>query len=101
MGTVLLNQMQKGLSRLGGANDGALSAALKDKLAHPHNLLEPATRALIPPELLPKLVDALGSAIDYAFLTMFVLMLLGVVISLFMGRYTPTSTPRPDESSAG
>jgi EmrB/QacA subfamily drug resistance transporter len=96
MGTVLLNQMQKGLSRLGGANDGALSAALKDKLAHPHNLLEPATRALIPPELLPQLVEALESAIGYAFLTMFVLMLLGIIPSLFMSRYTPTSTPRPD-----
>jgi hypothetical protein len=99
MGTVLLNNMEKRLTELGGASDGALSAALKDKLAHPQNLLEPSTRALIPPELLPKLVDALGSAIGYAFLTMFLLMLLGIIPSLFMSRYTPTSTPRPEETS--
>jgi EmrB/QacA subfamily drug resistance transporter len=99
MGTVLLNQMQKRLSLLGSTGDAQLSAAVRDKLAHPQNLLEPATRSLIPPELLPKLVDALGSAIDYAFLTMFALMLAGVIISLFMGRYTPASTPRPETSS--
>jgi EmrB/QacA subfamily drug resistance transporter len=99
MGTVLLHQMQKGLSQIGGATDNPLSTVAKEKLAHPHNLLEPATRALIPPEFLPKLVAALGSAIEFAFLTMFILMLLGIVTSRFMGQYTPTSTPRPGESS--
>jgi hypothetical protein len=96
MGTVLLHQMEKSLNRIASTTDVALSASLKEKLAHPQNLLEPGTRELIPPELLPQLVDALGNAIEYAFRTMFVLMVAGVVTSFFMGRYTPATTPRPD-----
>jgi EmrB/QacA subfamily drug resistance transporter len=96
MGPVLLHQMEKSLNRIASTADVALSASLKEKLAHPQNLLEPGTRELIPPELLPQLVDALGNAIEYAFLTMFVLMVAGVVTSFFMGRYTPATTPRPD-----
>jgi predicted MFS family arabinose efflux permease len=95
MGTVLFNQMHQGLNRLGGSANG-LSAELRDKLAHPQNLLEPATRALIPVDLLPTLIEILADSIWYAFLTAFVLMLLGVVTSLFMGSYTPANTPKPD-----
>jgi EmrB/QacA subfamily drug resistance transporter len=94
MGTVLFSQMQHGLNRLGSSADG-LSAELRDKLAHPQNLLEPATRASIPMDLLPKLVEILADSIWYAFLTAFVLMLLGIVASLFMGSYTPATTPKP------
>lgn len=94
MGTVLFNQMQHGLNRLGSSANG-LSAELLDKLAHPQNLLEPATRALIPADLLPKLIEILADSIWYAFLTAFVLMLLGIFASLFMGRYTPSNTPKP------
>jgi hypothetical protein len=50
MGTVLLNHMQQGLAKVGGG----LSATLRDKIANPQNLLEPATRASIPPEYLPQ-----------------------------------------------
>jgi hypothetical protein len=100
MGTVLLHRMEKSLNRMATTTDVALSASLKEKLAHPQNLLEPATRELIPTELLPHLVDALGNAISYAFLTMFVLMVAGVVTSFLMGRYTPATTPRPDGSQA-
>ena len=92
MGTVLLNQMQRGLEQLGPAAGGLLSPAVREKITNPQNLLEPATRALLPPELLPQLVGALANAIWYAFLTGFILMLLGVVASLFMG--TPPNTPR-------
>jgi predicted MFS family arabinose efflux permease len=100
MGTVLLSQMQRGLAQLG---DGGmtLSASLRDKVANPQNLLEPATRALIPQELLPELIDVLGHAIWYAFLTAFVLMVLGLSISFFMGSFTPTNTPRPDGNVTG
>jgi EmrB/QacA subfamily drug resistance transporter len=94
MGTVLFNQMQHGLNRLGSSANG-LSAELLDKLAHPQNLLEPATRALIPADLLPKLIEILADSIWYAFLTAFILMLLGIVTSLFMGSYTPANTPKP------
>ena len=81
MGTVLLNHMQQGLERVGGG----LSATVRDKIANPQNLLEPATRALIPQEILPKLIDLLADSIWYAFLTALALMLLGCVVSSAMG----------------
>ena len=96
MGTVLLHQMQRGLSHLSA---GGLSSALLDKLAHPQNLLEPATRAQIPPVLLPRLIAILGDAIWYAFLTGFALMIIGVGISFFMPKDTPAETPRPQRGS--
>ena len=96
MGTVLLNRMQGGLEQLGASAGVSLSAAVREKVVNPQNLLEPATRALIPADLLPKLVDILTHAIWYAFLTGFILMLMGIVASLFMAPYTPAKTPRQD-----
>ena len=90
MGTVLLNQMQSGLGRL---SQSGLSAALLDKLAHPQNLLEPATRLQISPELLPRLITILGDAIWYAFATGFALMIIGVACSLLMANSTPAAQP--------
>jgi len=101
MGTVLLSQMQRGLAKLGDGGGINLSASLRDKIANPANLLEPATRALIPQELLPQLIDILAHAIWYAFFTALVLMILGFGISFFMGPYTPANTPRPNEGRAG
>jgi EmrB/QacA subfamily drug resistance transporter len=86
LGTVLLHQMQRGLTQLSGTG---LSTVLLDKLSHPQNLLEPATRIQIPPELLPKLVAILGDAIWYAFLTGFVLMIVGIAAGLLMSSSTP------------
>ena len=90
MGTVLLNQMQSGLGRL---SQSGLSAALLDKLGHPQNLLEPATRLQISPELLPRLITILGDAIWYAFLTGFLLMIIGIASSLLMANATPATQP--------
>jgi EmrB/QacA subfamily drug resistance transporter len=95
LGTVLLGQMQQGLNRLGSSGSAALAPELRDRLTHPQNLLEPATRALIPPDLLPKLIALLADAIWYAFFTAFALMLVGVAISLLIGNYTPANTPKP------
>jgi len=91
MGSVLLHQMQLRLSQL---SDRGLSAVLLDKLAHPQNLLEPATRAQIPAALLPRLIAILGDAIWYAFLTGFALMIIGVGISFFMPKDTPADKQR-------
>jgi EmrB/QacA subfamily drug resistance transporter len=91
MGTVLLHQMQRGLSQLSGTG---LSTLLLDKLAHPQNLLEPATRMQIPRELLPRLIAILGDAIWCAFLTGFVLMIIGVAASLWMASSTPADATR-------
>jgi EmrB/QacA subfamily drug resistance transporter len=90
MGTVMLNQMQSGLGRL---SQSGLSAALLDKLANPQNLLEPATRVQISPELLPRLITILGDAIWYAFATGFALMIIGVATSLFLANATPAAQP--------
>ena len=92
MGTVLFNRMQQGLEKIGSG----LSTTVRDKVANPQNLLEPATRASIPPEFLPQLIDLLADSIWYAFLTAFLLMVIGCVVSTGMGSYTPANTPRPD-----
>src|SRR6185503_10703699 len=97
MGTVLLHQMQRGLNQLSASS---LSRDLLDKLAHPQNLLEPATRSQIPPELLPRLIAVLGEAIWYAFLSGFILMSCGVVASCFIPSSSPAdgrkAAPNPD-----
>ena len=91
MGTVLLNQMQRGLEQFSA---GTISDALRNKLAHPQNLLEPATRAQIPPELLPKLIAILGDAVWCAFLTGFALMIIGVAASFLMSKDTPAQAAK-------
>ena len=96
MGTVLLHQMQRGLSHL---SHGDLSNALLDKLAHPQNLLEPATRLQIPSELLPRLIAILGDSIWYAFLAGFILMIFGVITSYFMPDSTPDEAKQPGPKS--
>jgi MFS family permease len=92
MGTVLLYHMQQRLDQIGNA----VPATVRDTIANPHNLLEPAIRRSIPPELLPKLVGLLQDSIWYAFLTALALMIAGCVMSFRMGSYTPANTPRPD-----
>ena len=96
LGTVLLNQMQRGLSQLSGS---ALSTALLSKLAHPQNLLEPATRAQITPELLPRLITILGDAIWYAFLVGFLFMIIGVAVSFLLPSQTPTSAAQTRQNA--
>jgi EmrB/QacA subfamily drug resistance transporter len=97
MGTVMLSQMQRGLTQIKAGNS-TVPAEVWDKLANPQNLLEPVTRAQIPPELLPQLIAALGDAIWYAFFTAFILMLIGLATSFLMPGYTPATTPKPMQS---
>ena len=96
MGTVLLNQMQRGLSALEGSG---LTDGLLDKLANPQNLLEPGTRLQIPPDLLPRLIGILGDATWFAFATGFGLMVLGVALSFFMSRDTPADASKAHRST--
>jgi hypothetical protein len=98
MGTVMFSQMQNSLSQLRATNPN-VAAPVWDKLANPQNLLESATRAQIPSELLPKLIASLGDALWYAFMAGLVLMVIGVVVSFSMATYTPGTTPRPQESA--
>jgi MFS family permease len=94
MGTVLLHQMQRGLSKL---STSGLPSTLLDKLAHPQNLLEPATRMQITPELLPRLIEILSEALWYAFLTGFVLTAIGLIASLLMPRARPAEPAKRQE----
>lgn len=98
LGTVLLNRMQRGLEQLDTGVGASLSAAVREKITNPQNLLEPATRVLIPPEILPRLVDILATSIWCAFLTGFILMLLGVAASLFMASDTPAGKARSEDA---
>lgn len=93
MGTVLLHRMQRGLSRLSGGN---LSADLLEKLAQPQNLLEPATRAQIPAELLPQMIKVLGDAIWYAFTVGFTLMIAGALLSFLLSPTPPENVDRTE-----
>jgi len=95
MGTVLLNRMQSGLSQLSTIG---LAPGLHAKLADPQNVLLPATRAAIPAELLPKMVEILGDALWCAFLTGLLLMLAGLVISFWISSSTPGATPPSDNA---
>ena len=92
MGTMLLHRMQRGLSALSGSG---LPETLLDKLAHPQNLLEPATRAQIPAEILPRLIGILGDALWHAFVIGFVLMLGGLAISYLLSSRTPGQPDQP------
>jgi predicted MFS family arabinose efflux permease len=94
MGTVLLHQMQRGLRKL---STSGLPSTLLDKLTHPQNLLEPATRMQITPELLPRLIEILSDALWYAFLTGFVLTAIGVIASLLMPRARPAEPAKRQE----
>jgi hypothetical protein len=73
-----------------------VDSAVWSKLANPQDLLEPATRAQIPADLLPGLIASLGHALWFAFLAGFVLMLLGLAMSFLIDNYTPANTPRPN-----
>jgi EmrB/QacA subfamily drug resistance transporter len=95
MGTVMLGRMQRALGQLRAAH-AQVEGSLWNKLANPQNLLEPATRAHIPAELLPRLTASLGDALWYAFLTGLVLMLLAVGASFFMAN--PTSVGRSEQN---
>lgn len=99
MGSVLLYRMHHGLAQ-SSASDLGLSAALREKLAHPQNLMEPATRALIPGDLLGSLVNLLANSIWYAFATALALMLLGFALSFLMGNYRPGETRRQARPSS-
>lgn len=96
MGTVLLNRMHQGVAQLTEQGPALLVPQLRDRIANPQNLLDPATRAEIPPELLPSLVDILANALWYAFAAAFVLMVVGISISLFMSHSASTGTSRSE-----
>lgn len=98
MGSVLFARMYRQMVELtarGGVSFGSAEIA---KFANPQNLMEPATRLLIPDRLLPSLVDALGQSMWHAFLAGFFVMLLGLCLSPLMEGSTPATTSRPADT---
>lgn len=93
VGAVLLTHMRQGLTTLEGV--AGLSAAFRDKIANPQNLLEPSTRESIEPKLLAQLVSLLADSVWYAFLAAFLVMLLGAAASLFLGNSSSADTLVP------
>ncbi|MBM4296419.1 MAG: MFS transporter [Deltaproteobacteria bacterium] len=98
LGTVMLSQMHNSLTLLRSAHPN-VAASVWDKLANPQNLLEPATRNLVPSDLLPRLVASLDDALWYAFLTGLILMIVGVAASLALSNNRSASAQRPKDSS--
>jgi EmrB/QacA subfamily drug resistance transporter len=93
MGTVLLTRMQSGLERFVAATGTSVPGALMEIARNPQDLLEPATRATIPPDILPVLSSVLAQATRSAFLIGFVLMICGLFTSLFIKQSVPEKAP--------
>lgn len=93
MGSVLFSGMQARLAALAAGGAG-LAGGLMQKLADPQNLLDPDTRASIPPALLGPLSEILRASIWGAFLAGFLVMLLALGVSFFMKNARPAPGPR-------
>jgi len=89
MGSVLVGSMERRLLEFSGGALADLSDRFVKKLANPQNLLDPATRALIPESLRQSLVEMLAGSIGHAFLAGFFVMLVGFAVSFFMSPSTP------------
>jgi EmrB/QacA subfamily drug resistance transporter len=92
MGSVLVARMEQRLMEVSSGAFAGLSEGLLKKLANPHNLLDPATRALIPESVRAFLVEILAGSIWHAFVAGFVVMLVGLAVSFFMSSSTPAMT---------
>jgi EmrB/QacA subfamily drug resistance transporter len=92
MGSVLVARMERRLMEISSGAFADLSEGLLKKLANPQNLLDPATRALIPESVRALLVEILGGSVWRAFLAGFFVMLVGIAVSLFMSSSTPVMT---------
>jgi EmrB/QacA subfamily drug resistance transporter len=92
MGGVLVSQMQRRLRSLSVNAGEAVSDGLAQRLADPRALLDPSTRASIPESVLAPLADILGRSIGHAFLTGFIVMLLGLGLSFLIARRSQAQT---------
>jgi hypothetical protein len=98
MGTVMLARMQRGLGQIEKPY-AATAPELWQKLANPQNLLQPHTREQIPADLLGRLLPVLADALWYAFMTGFMIMIIGIAAACLISGHTPATTPKPSEPS--
>jgi EmrB/QacA subfamily drug resistance transporter len=89
MGSVLVARMERRLTDVSAGAFADLSEGFLKKLANPQNLLDPATRALIPESFRVFLVEILAGSVWHAFFAGFFVMLVGLGVSFFMSASTP------------
>lgn len=84
MGSILLQRMNAAFTVIAADLKASLSDSVLQKLLNPQNLLDPATRALIPADLMPSLIGALVNALWWAFLVGLAAAVAGLVLSCFL-----------------
>ncbi len=84
MGSILLQRMNAAFTVIATELKASLPQSVLEKLLNPQNLLDPATRALIPADLMPSLIGALVNALWWAFLVGLTAAVAGLVLSCFL-----------------
>ncbi|MDE0343962.1 MAG: MDR family MFS transporter [Deltaproteobacteria bacterium] len=84
MGSILLQRMNAAFTVIAADLKASVPDSVLQKLLNPQNLLDPATRALIPPDLMPALIGALVNALWWAFLVGLGAAAAGLMLSCFL-----------------
>ena len=84
-GSLLAQQTSSGVNALPAKLADIPSDQLQ-RFGHTQALLDPGLRASIPPEILTELRNILGSAISHLFGWALVFVLIGLAVSIFMGK---------------
>ncbi len=84
MGSLLLQRMNAAFTVIAADLKTSVPAPVLQKLLNPQNLLDPATRSLIPADLMPALTAALVNALWWAFLVGLAAAIAGLVLSCFL-----------------
>ncbi|MDE0035527.1 MAG: MDR family MFS transporter [Deltaproteobacteria bacterium] len=84
MGSILLQRMNAAFTVIAADLKASVSESVLQKLLNPQNLLDPATRTLIPADLMPSLIGALVNALWWAFLVGLTAAVAGLVLSCFL-----------------
>lgn len=90
MGSILLQRMNTTFTVIAADLKASVPDSVLQKLLNPQNLLDPATRALIPADLMPSLIGALVNALWWAFLVGLTAAVAGLVLSCFLEGKRPT-----------
>ncbi len=84
MGSILLQRMNTAFTVIAADLRASLPEPVLRKLLNPQNLLDPATRSLIPADLMPTVTGALMNALWWAFLMGIAAAVAGFVLSCFL-----------------
>ncbi len=84
MGSILLQRMNSAFTVIAADLKASVPESVLQRLLNPQNLLDPATRALIPADLMPILTGALVNALWWAFLVGLAAAVTGLVLSCFL-----------------